>query len=112
MSGIERIRGTQRALPGPSRRAEETPRATRIEPAPLPQRETAGRAALGSAHPMDTRPVAAFLAQYVDQHWPWQRSPARKAEERRRATSAYIGADMLPDLLAETLRTGRHDRKL
>ncbi|ABS63189.1 hypothetical protein Plav_1570 [Parvibaculum lavamentivorans DS-1] len=112
MSGIERIRGTQRALPGPSRRAEDAPRAKRIEPAPMAQREIASHAGLGHVPLTGTRPVAAFLAQYVDQHWPWPRSPARKAEERHQATSAYIGADMLPDLLAETLRTGHHDRKL
>lgn len=112
MSAIERIQGTQRTLSGPSRRAEDARRAKRIEPPPLPQEASASRAGLGPTPQMGTRPVAAFLAQYVDQHWPWPRSAARKAEERRRATTAYIGADMLPDLLAETLRTGRHERKL
>lgn len=112
MSEIERIGRTRHALPGPARQAEEAPRARRIEPAPLPQTARSSHAGLGEVHVTGTRPVAAFLAQYVDQHWPWPRSPARKAEERRRATAAYIGADMLPDLLAETLRAGHHERKL
>ncbi|MEQ8267048.1 MAG: hypothetical protein RH982_07620 [Parvibaculum sp.] len=113
MSEIERIRRTPHALPGPARRAEEVSRAHRLEPAPWPPHDaSANRAGLGSMHLTGTRPVAAFLAQYVDQHWPWQRSASRKAEQRQRATAAYIGADMLPDLLAETLRIGHHERKL
>ncbi len=58
------------------------------------------------------RPVAGFLAQYVDQHFPWPRAPLRKERQRQRATQAYITADMLPDLLAETLRLRPIDRKL
>jgi hypothetical protein len=70
----------------------------------------ASTAALGRPDLAATRPVAAFLAQYIDQHWSWPRSPARKEEARRQATHAYIGADMLPDLLAESLRP-RRERK-
>ncbi|MEN6544097.1 hypothetical protein [Parvibaculum sp.] len=66
----------------------------------------------GTRAPQSFRPVAAFLAQYVDQSFPWARSPQRKDRKRRRATSAYITADMLPDLLAETLRLRTVDRKL
>lgn len=58
------------------------------------------------------RPLAGFLAQYVDQHFPWPRAPLRKERQRQRATQAYITADMLPDLLAETLRLRPIDRKL
>lgn len=55
---------------------------------------------------------AGFLAQYVDQHWPWPRAPFRKEKLRQRATSAYIAAGTLPDLLAETLRLHPVDRRL
>lgn len=61
---------------------------------------------------MSVRPSAGFLAQYVDQHFPWPRAPLRKERQRQRATQAYITADMLPDLLAETLRLRPLDRKL
>lgn len=105
------IRGTQRALPAPRRR-DETPRAKRLEPAPLPETASAASAGLGRPDLTTIRPAAAFLAQYIDQHWNWGRSPARKEEQRRHATGAYIQADMLPDLLAETLRPGHHERKL
>ncbi|MCF8469926.1 MAG: hypothetical protein K9G30_04020 [Parvibaculum sp.] len=113
MSGIERTGKTRHALSAPARRHDERARSRRIEPTPLPRGSASpSHAALGRPDLATTRPVAAFLAQYVDQHWPWQRSPQRKAEKRRRATGAYIGADMLPDLLVETLRTGRTERKL
>tara|TARA_R110002110_G_scaffold5945_14_gene30073 strand:- start:3421 stop:3819 length:399 start_codon:yes stop_codon:yes gene_type:complete len=113
MSGIERIGETRHALSAPARRRDERARPGRTEPTPLPRRPASpSHAALGRPDLATTRPVAAFLAQYVDQHWPWQRSPQRKAEQRQRATGAYIGADMLPDLLAATLRTGRTERKL
>lgn len=101
-----------RALPAPRRR-DEPSRARRLEPAPLTEKTaTASKAGLGRADLASTRPAAGFLAQYIDQHWNWPRSPARKEEQRRRATGAYIEADMLPDLLAETLRPGHHERKL
>lgn len=112
MAGITPTRGMDRALPAPRRR-DEPPRARRLEPAPLTEKTaTASKAGLGRADLASTRPAAGFLAQYIDQHWNWPRSPARKEEQRRRATGAYIEADMLPDLLAETLRPGHHERKL
>jgi hypothetical protein len=58
------------------------------------------------------RPAAGFLAQYVDQHYAWPHAPQRKVSERRRATRAYIIADMLQDLLAETRRPRPTDEKL
>jgi len=64
-----------------------------------------------SRAPQSFRPVAGFVAQYVDQHYPWPRSPSRKDARRQRATRAYIDADMLPDLLAETLRLRTVDDK-
>ncbi|WP_325405750.1 hypothetical protein [Parvibaculum sp.] len=57
------------------------------------------------------RPVTGFLAQYVDQHMFRPRSAPRKSERRQRATRAYIHADMLPDLLAETLRLRTVDKR-
>lgn len=111
MTGTTPTRGIQRALPAPRRR-DETPRAKRLEPAPLPEPVQTATAGLGRPDLTAMRPAAAFLAQYVDQHWNWSRSPARKEEQRRRATGAYIEADMLPDLLAETFRSGHHERKL
>jgi hypothetical protein len=101
----------ERALPAPRRR-DEPPRVRRLEPAPLAETATASKAGLGRTELVSTRPVAAFLAQYIDQHWNWPRSPDRKNEQRRRATGAYIEADMLPDLLSETLRPGHSERKL
>ena len=112
MTGVKRIDRTRRAIAAP-KRGEEAPRVKRHDPAPLPRPEpTASHAALGRPHLTATRPDAGFLAQYIDQHWSWPRSPELKEERRREANSAYIGADMLPDLLAETLRSGHHQRKL
>ncbi len=59
-----------------------------------------------------TRPAANFLAQYIDQHMRWPRAPHRKDRQRQRATHAYINADMLPDLLAETLRLRSIDKNI
>lgn len=59
-----------------------------------------------------SRPAANFLAQYIDQHMRWPRAPHRKDRQRQRATHAYISADMLPDLLAETLRLRPIDKKI
>ncbi|HAC59078.1 MAG TPA: hypothetical protein DCF73_12080 [Rhodobiaceae bacterium] len=93
------------------RRKDEPSHARRTDPAPLAAQQPASTAAL-SRPPLTTmRPVAAFLAQYVDQHWDRGHSPSQRAEKRQRATSAYIEADMLPDLLAETLRPGRHHKR-
>jgi len=111
MTGVERIERTRRALPAP-RRAEEAPPAKRSDPAPLPRTPAPAHAAFSKPDLTTTRPVAAFLAQYIDQHWAWPHSPEHKEEKRREATSAYIGADMLPDLLAETLRNKHHRLKL
>jgi len=52
-----------------------------------------------------------FVAQYINQHSPAGHT-TRAAELRQQGTLAYIGADMLPELLAE-MRTPRHfDGKL
>lgn len=111
MAGIapaQRVNGNLPAL----RRKDEPSRTRRADPAPLAAHQPASTAALGQPPLTAMRPVAAFLAQYVDQHWNWGRSPSQKSEKRQLATSAYIEADMLPDLLAETLRPGHHERKL
>lgn len=81
-----------------------------VEAAPSPAQPRAS-AALGGTN-ANFRPAAGFLAQYVDQHFPWPRAPLRKERIRQRATRAYIAADMLPELLAETLRMRPVDRKL
>lgn len=111
MAGIRPAKGTEITLATPRRR-EEPPRAKRMDPAPLASLEPPSKAALGRPDLTAARPVTAFLAQYVDQHWHWPRTAGRKEEARRRATCAYIEADMLPDLLAETLRPARRERKL
>ncbi|MDO8837855.1 MAG: hypothetical protein Q7V31_02925 [Parvibaculum sp.] len=115
MSKIERITRSQMMLPAPQRQAEVDARAQRTEPtiraldarAPGQSHAALGRPPLGV-----TRPVAGFLAQYVDQHWHWPYSPSRKQEKRRRAAMAYIDADTLPDSLAEALRLPRLELKL
>tara|TARA_R110000824_G_scaffold118960_2_gene271536 strand:+ start:153351 stop:153698 length:348 start_codon:yes stop_codon:yes gene_type:complete len=58
------------------------------------------------------RPAANFLAQYIDQHFRWPRAPHRKDRQRQQATSAYITAEMLPDILADALRLHPVDKKL
>jgi hypothetical protein len=101
MTGIRRI-GSISHSPSPSRdagRARAVPQATAAETKDSP-RSSAG---LGGTS-QSFRPAAGFLAQYVDQHYAWPRSPLRKVSQRQRATRAYIVADMLQDLLAETRR--------
>lgn len=116
MPKIERMERSQMMLPAPHRPAEAAARpqrhddgTTRLPDTSLPRHSHAalGRPPLGT-----TRPVAGFLAQYVDQHWHWPYSPSRKQEKRQRATTAYIDADMLPDILVEALRLPRLERKL
>ncbi len=108
METIKRI-GPARRLP--SQRESAVPH--RIEAADTVPQRTEVRGTSGYAPAArDVRPAAGFLAQYVDQLFPWGRSAARKDGRRQRATRAYITADMLPDLLAETLRLRTIDRKL
>lgn len=95
----------------PSTRGQEASRAQAPRAAEA-QAEPVRASMSGSRAPQSFRPVAAFLAQYVDQNFSWARSSTRKDRKRQRATSAYITADMLPDLLAETLRLRTVDRKL
>ncbi|MFN4354179.1 hypothetical protein [Parvibaculum sp.] len=92
------------------RRRDEASASRRIDPAPLPAGEPASAAGLGRPHLTAMRPLATFLAQYVDQQGNLKTSSFQKSEKRQRATSAYIEADMLPDLLAETLRPRRERR--
>lgn len=110
MSGIVPAQGIGGNLPA-LRRREEASHAQRSGQAPLPDFESASTAALGRPHLTSTRPVASFLAQYVDQLGNLGRPQYRKEERRQQATAAYIEADMLPELLAETLRPHR-ERKL
>lgn len=110
MAGVRPTRRTEITLPTP-RRHEEPGRTRRIDPAPAAPSESQAKAALGRSD-ISARPVAAFLAQYIDQHWAWPRNARHKEETRHTATAAYIEADMLPDLLAQTLRPARRGQKL
>jgi hypothetical protein len=110
MAGIRPTGGTEITLRA-SRRREQPGRAKRIDPVPVTPSDSRAKTALGRPD-ISARPVAAFLAQYIDQHWAWPRNASRKEETRRTATAAYIEADMLPDLLAETLRPARRGLKL
>ncbi|MGX1198420.1 hypothetical protein [Parvibaculum sp. MBR-TMA-1.3b-4.2] len=111
MSKVERISGADPRLPARAER-QRSDGTRRLAPAPLDlnaeARGTSGR------HPEAGRRAAAapFLAQYVDQHWPWPRDAARKAVLRQRATSAYLEADGLPDRLEDEALNGRYQRKL
>lgn len=108
MDSIRRIGPTQR-LPSP----RESATARRVETiAAMPARADVRGASGYAPAARDFRPAAGFLAQYIDQLFPWARSSPRKDAKRQRATRAYITADMLPDLLAETLRLRTIDRKL
>ncbi|WP_339829981.1 hypothetical protein [uncultured Parvibaculum sp.] len=106
---------SQMMLPAPRRQAEAASHPQDRDSAarlPEPGMSRQSHAALGRPPLGMTRPVAGFLAQYVDQHWHWPYSPARKQEKRQRATTAYIDADMLPDMLTEALRLPKLERKL
>lgn len=98
-------------MPAPRARGEQSVIAPVAEKSADRSPGHRSNAALGGTN-ASVRPSASFLAQYVDQHFPWPRAPLRKERQRQRATEAYITADMLPDLLAETLRLRPLDRKL
>ena len=83
----------------------------RLAPAPLDSTH-AERGTSGHRPATGLRVSAPFLAQYVDQHWPWPRDPVRKTVLRQRAASAYLDADGLPDRLEDAALTGLHQRKL
>ena len=111
MTKIDRISGAGARLPARAeRQRQERPR--RLAPAPLDP-GAAQRGTSGDRPEAGRRGAAApFLAQYVDQHWPWPRDAARKAVLRQRATSAYLEADSLPDRLEDEALSGRYQRKL
>jgi hypothetical protein len=109
MENIRRIGSTQASQAPRARDGRAVVASSNVETAsPAQPRATAALGETGT----NFRPAASFLAQYVDQHFPWPRAPLRKERQRQRATRAYIMADMLPDLLAETLRLRPVDRKL
>ncbi len=110
MENIRRIGSTQSLSSHRARGGRSANASSEIETTAAPAQARAA-AALGGTG-ASFRPAAGFLAQYVDQHFPWPRAPLRKERQRQRATRAYITADMLPDLLAETLRLRPIDRKL
>lgn len=109
MTAIRRI-GSISHSPSPSREGERARAASPGAPAEAKNAPRSG-AGLGGTN-QSFRPVAGFLAQYVDQHHAWPRSPLRKVSQRQRATRAYIVADMLQDLLAETRRPRPVDEDL
>jgi hypothetical protein len=53
-----------------------------------------------------------FVAQYINQHSPAGGHTTRVSELRQQGTLAYIGADMLPELLAEMRTPRQFDGKL
>lgn len=95
MNRISRISNT--AFPALPVRRNEKARAT-DEPATEPVR------IIDPAHQTTTRrhiparpgPAAPFLAQYVNQHWPWPRDPEARVRARRNAACAYGTTDALP----------------
>ncbi|MCE9648590.1 MAG: hypothetical protein K8R18_03095 [Parvibaculum sp.] len=107
MESIRRIGSIQQS---PARRRDERIDAAAGTPE-AERRPAAARTEASARTIVNARPQAGFLTQYVDQHFPWPRAPLRKERQRQRATRAYIVADMLPDLLAETLRLRSVDRK-
>jgi hypothetical protein len=109
MENIRRIGSTQQSQAPRARDSRAVVASPNVQAASSAQPRAT--AALGETS-ANFRPAASFLAQYVDQHFPWPRAPLRKERQRQRATRAYIMADMLPDLLAETLRLRPVDRKL
>jgi hypothetical protein len=110
MDGIRRI-GSVSHSSSAQRRSEGSNRLAPETVSPEPKSSSRANAGLGGIA-TGFRPSAGFLAQYVDQHHSWPRAPLRKVSERQRATRAYIVADMLQDLLAETRRPRPTDEKL
>ncbi len=111
MSKVERISGAGPRLPARTER-QRTDGPRRLAPAPL-DLNAAERGTSGHRPEAGRRGAAApFLAQYVDQHWPWPRDAARKAVLRQRATSAYLEADSLPDRLEDEALSGRYGKNL
>tara|TARA_R110000868_G_scaffold33623_3_gene121948 strand:+ start:202 stop:537 length:336 start_codon:yes stop_codon:yes gene_type:complete len=111
MTGIRRIGSTDLTLSSPARdkRTNAPAAASKEVTVTAPQPRASAGLRLEQPH---YRPAANFLTQYIDQHFRWPRAPHRKDRQRQRATSAYLTADMLPDLLAETLRLRPIDKKI
>ncbi|MDO8288198.1 MAG: hypothetical protein Q7T44_03165 [Parvibaculum sp.] len=110
MTNIRRIGSTELTLSTQSRESRartHAPRAEIIAPVTQPR----ANAGLHIEQPQ-CRPAAGFLTQYIDQHFRWPRAPHRKDRQRQRATSAYLNADMLPDMLADVLRLHPIDKKI
>ncbi|MDO8420997.1 MAG: hypothetical protein Q7S99_02440 [Parvibaculum sp.] len=112
MTSIRRIGSTDLTLSSPTRDKRTAAPAAALSKEIVvtvnPPRASAGLR-LEQPH---YRPAASFLTQYIDQHFRWPRAPHRKERQRQRATGAYLTADMLPDLLAETLRLRPIDKKI
>jgi len=94
MTRITRITGTSfphnpgrpKAKAGETR-ASETERPKLVDP---PQRRATDRRIHNRQGP-----TAAFLAQYVDQHWQWPRDANARVRARQNAASAYGSANKL-----------------
>jgi hypothetical protein len=108
MNTVKRIASSDRLPASRQRSSAHVPDEIEIAPERM---QIVGASGFAPA-PSTFRSVAPFIAQYVDQHFPWPRSPNRKEARRRRANDAYVQADMLPDILAQTLRLRTVDRKL
>lgn len=111
MTSIRRIGSTDLTLSSPTRDKRNAAPATPSKDVVVTAAQPRASAGLRLEQP-HFRPAANFLAQYIDQHFRWPRAPHRKERQRQRATGAYLTADMLPDLLAETLRLRPIDKKI
>ncbi|MGV8997383.1 MAG: hypothetical protein ACOH12_10600 [Parvibaculaceae bacterium] len=110
MTSIRRIGSTGLTLSPQSREGRARPHAPRTELV-APVASPRANAGLHIDQPQ-YRPLAGFLTQYIDQHMRWPRAPHRKDRQRQRAASAYLDADMLPDVLFDALRLHPVDRKI
>ncbi|MES1989934.1 MAG: hypothetical protein V4441_03155 [Pseudomonadota bacterium] len=110
MSNIRRIGSTGLTLSPPSRESRTRVHAPHTEVL-APATQSRSRAGL-HIEQAQCRPAAGFLTQYIDQHVRWPRAPHRKDRQRQRAESAYLDADMLPDILADVLRIHPVDKKI
>tara|TARA_R110002124_G_scaffold5415_4_gene34672 strand:+ start:1141 stop:1476 length:336 start_codon:yes stop_codon:yes gene_type:complete len=111
MTSIRRIGSTDLTLSSPSRDKRTDASAPSSKDVVVTVAQPRASAGLRLEQP-HYRPAANFLTQYIDQHFRWPRAPHRKERQRQRATGAYLTADMLPDLLAETLRLRPIDEKI
>lgn len=91
----------RRAERSTERNAEILPPRTAVEP-PWERRREA---------PLRLGPWTPFLAQYVDQLWPWPRDKHGTTSKHATADRAYGAAEMLIEEIVRWRHTGRFDRR-